>query len=262
MNGSAVAALLLAAATLVVPPAPHHRLPVTRSRAVRPAAVVVCAAAAAAVSALPAPPSLVLVCLALGGVSAMRIRRRRRYRQRRRQGQAMASALDVLVGEMRVGANPLAAFMTAAGESTGPVGRSLCEVAGRAQLGADVAAGMRAAGADSAVPAYWDRLAVFWDLAADHGLAMSTLMRAAHCDIVDRQRFADRMNAALAGPRATAVILATLPALGVLLGQLIGAHPVGFLLGGGLGGVLLVVGVSLICAGVLWADRIIDGLLE
>jgi tight adherence protein B len=31
-----------------------------------------------------------------------------------------------------------------------------------------------------------------------------------------------------------------------------------FLCGGGLGGWLLVVGATLICAGMLWADRIID----
>ena len=85
-------------------------------------------------------------------------------------------------------------------------------------------------------------------------------MRAAHRDIVDRQRFADRMHAALAGARATALILALLPAFGVLLGQLVGADPVGFLLGGGAGGVLLVAGVTLICIGILWADRIVDRL--
>jgi tight adherence protein B len=85
-------------------------------------------------------------------------------------------------------------------------------------------------------------------------------MRAAHRDIVERQRFADRMHAALAGARATAAILAALPALGVLLGQLIGADPVRFLLGGGVGGVLLGIGVGLICLGVTWADRIVDRL--
>ena len=83
-------------------------------------------------------------------------------------------------------------------------------------------------------------------------------MRAAHRDIVDRQRFSERMHAALAGARATAVILALLPALGVLLGQDVGAHPIRFLLGSGLGGGLLMAGVGLVCAGLVWADRIVD----
>jgi tight adherence protein B len=170
----------------------------------------------------------------------------------------MAAALDVLVGELKVGAHPMSAFAVAGAEAVGPVGRSLRAVAIRARLGADVAEGIRGAARSSTIPGYWDRLAVCWQLAAEHGMSMSVLMRAAHRDIVDRQRFADRMHAALAGARATAMILALLPLLGVLLGQLVGADPVGFLLGGGVGGVLLVLGVTLICIGILWANRIVD----
>ena len=84
----------------------------------------------------------------------------------------------------------------------------------------------------SALPAQWDRLAVCWQLAADHGLAMSTLMRAAQRDIVERQRFSAQVKSAMAGARATAAILAALPVLSVLLGELIGADPMAFLLGG------------------------------
>lgn len=172
----------------------------------------------------------------------------------------MASALEVLIGELRVGAHPVRAFAAAAAESPGLVGLSLQRVAARAHLGADVVTGMLAVEQDSAVPAYWRRLAVYWELAAQRGLAISVLMRAAHQDIVERQRFADRVRAGLAGARATAFTLAVLPLLGVVLGELIGAHPVRFLLGGGLGGVLLVAGVGLIAAGLAWADRIIEGL--
>jgi tight adherence protein B len=51
-------------------------------------------------------------------------------------------------------------------------------------------------------------------------------------------------------------VLAGLPVLGVGLGQLIGADPVGFLLSGGVGGWLLVIGTTLACIGLLWSDRI------
>ena len=44
--------------------------------------------------------------------------------------------------------------------------------------------------------------------------------------------------------------------LGVLLGELIGARPLAFLLGGGIGGALLVLGVLLICLGLVWSERI------
>lgn len=247
----------MAAAALIAPARTSRRLGLTKHRRVRGTTVLVAAAAVALVS-VAAAPALLPVCLVAAATVVSRLRRRRRTRGRRHEVQALAAGLDVLVGELKVGAHPISAFAVAGAEAGGPVGRSLQAVATRAGLGADVAQGIRAMSARSAAPDYWRRLAVFWHLAAEHGLAMSTLMRAAHRDIVDRQRFDDRMNAALAGARATAVILASLPVLGVVLGQLIGADPVGFLLGGGLGGVLLMVGVTLICAGILWADRIVD----
>jgi tight adherence protein B len=129
-------------------------------------------------------------------------------------------------------------------------------------LGADVPAGLRSAGGSSALPAHWDRLAVCWQLAAEHGLPMSTLMRAAQRDIVERQRFSARVTSSLAGARATAAILAGLPVLGVLLGQLIGAQPLRFLLDGHVGGWLLVVGTTLACCGMFWSDRITDRVLS
>lgn len=259
MTGIPLAAVLLAGAALVAPPPPIARLaiPVQRNTG---SLLAVTGAAALTIVAWLAGLALLLACLIAAGALVSRLGRMRRRQRRRREGEAMAAALDVLIGELRVGAHPVSAFAVAGAESDGPVGHALQSVATTAQLGADVAEGMRVAAVSSAVPDYWGRLAVFWDLAAEHGLPMSVLMRAAHRDIVDRQRFADSMHAALAGARATAVILATLPAFGVLLGQLVGADPVGFLLGGGMGGVLLVVGVSLICVGVLWAGRIVDRL--
>jgi tight adherence protein B len=65
----------------------------------------------------------------------------------------------------------------------------------------------------------------------------------------------------MAGARATSGVLAVLPVLGIGLGQMIGAEPVRFLFGGGVGGWLLVIGVALSCAGLLWSDRITSGVL-
>jgi tight adherence protein B len=146
----------------------------------------------------------------------------------------------------------------AAEETAGPVGASCRAVAARARLGADVAAGLRGVAETSALASQWERLAVCWQLATDRGLAMSALMHAAQRDIAERQRFSGQVRSAMAGARATATILAALPVLSVLMGQLIGARPLPFLLHGGLGGWLLVVGLTLICGGLLWADRITD----
>ena len=174
------------------------------------------------------------------------------------ESRELETAIDVLVGELRVGAHPAQAFAVAADETAGPVADSCRAVAARARLGADVTAGLRGVAETSALPAQWARLAVCWQLAAEHGLAMSTLMRAAQRDIVERQRFSGQVMSAMAGARATAAILAGLPVLSVVLGQLIGADPAAFLLAGHVGGWLLVVGVTLVCGGLLWSDRITD----
>jgi tight adherence protein B len=204
------------------------------------------------------PLTTVLATAVLAATAGLRYRRRRRSRRGMDEVRQLETAIDVLVGELRVGVHPAQAFAVAADETAGPVADSCRAVAARARLGADVTAGLRSVAETSALPAQWDRLAVCWELASEHGLAMSTLMRAAQRDIVERQRFSGHVTSAMAGARATAAILAGLPMLSVLFGQLIGADPVAFLLAGHAGGWLLVVGVTLVCSGLLWSDRITD----
>ena len=216
------------------------------------------AACAAAVGVVFLPLTTVLAAALLAATGGVRYRRRRRSRSRIDEGRQLETAIDVLVGELRVGAHPARAFAVAADETAGPVAEACRAVAARARLGADVSAGLRSVAETSALPAHWERLAVYWELAADQGLPMSTLMRAAQRDIVERQRFSEKVMAAMAGARATAAILAGLPMLSMFFGQLIGADAVAFLLGGRAGGWLLVVGVTLVCSGLLWSDRITD----
>ena len=266
MSGPAVGALLLALALLALPGSSRRRLTrpaAGRRRAGLPgASVTACVVVGTAVAAVVAlPPTTVLAGAVLGATAVLRHRRRRRNRHAMEEGRMLETALDVVVGELRVGSHPVRAFDVAAEETGGPVAVSLRSVAARARLGADVAPGLRAAAGSSSLPAYWDRLAVCWQLAGDHGLAIATLMRAAQRDVAERQRFSARVAAGLAGARATAAILAGLPVLGVLLGQLIGARPLSFLLGGHAGGWLLVIGSALACGGLLWSDRITDRLL-
>ena len=210
----------------------------------------------AVILAMTLPVTATLAAAIVVGTVVLRRRRGKFRRARAVESSALQGALDVLVGELRVGAHPVAAFDVAAREVDGPVADSLRAVAARARLGADVAAGLRSFAESSRLPAHWERLALFWRLAQTHGLAIATLMRAAHRDIVEREQFSARVDAGMAGARTTAAVLAGLPVLGVCLGQLIGADPLGFLLAGGAGGWLLVVGVTLACCGLLWSDRI------
>jgi tight adherence protein B len=260
MNGPVLAAVALAASVLVLPSSPRQRLArAGRDRKGLPpraaGGVTVCALAVAVVL---LPLTTVLAASVLVATLALRFRRRRRSDRGLGESRELETAIDVLVGELRVGAHPAAAFAVAAQETAGPVAGACRSVAARARLGADVAAGLRGVGESSVLQAHWERLAVCWQLAADHGLAMSALMHAAQRDIVERQRFSGQVRSAMAGARATAAILASLPVLSVVMGQLIGARPMAFLLGGQLGGCLLVVGLTLVCSGLLWSDRITD----
>jgi tight adherence protein B len=202
-------------------------------------------------------PVTIIAATTIVGVT-MVVRRRRHLNRRRRAAESVAlqAALDILVGELRVGAHPVAAFDAAADEVDGPVAASLRAVAARARLGADVAEGMRNVALRSSLPAHWERLAVYWQLAQTHGLAIAALMQTAQRDIIERERFSARVNAGMAGARTTAAVLAGLPVLGIGIGQLIGADPMGFLMSGGAGGWLLIIGVTLACVGLHWSDRI------
>ena len=252
--------LLLAVAVLVAPAHARRHLFVPSRRRLAAAPVAFPFVVLGLMFAVVASPALALVYAATAVAVQLRRRRSRLQRERRAEGEAMTAALETLVGELRIGAHPLRAFGIAASESGGTVGAALHTVTARAGLGADVAAGLRVVADQSAVPFYWERIAVCWRLASDHGLAMSTLMRAAQRDIVDRQRFSGQVHAGLAGARATAAILAGLPVLGILLGQFVGAHPMRLLLGGGVGSWLLLIGAGLTVAGVAWSDRIVDRL--
>jgi tight adherence protein B len=264
MNGPMAGVLPLSLALLVFPASPRRRLTPAAPTPWRvrfgtsgAGCMTACAAVAAAVL---LPLTTVLAVVLVGATASLRYRRRRRMRRARDEGRMLENALDVLVGELRVGSHPVHAFCVAADETIGAVAVSLRAVAARARLGADVTTGLRAAARSSALPAYWDRLAVCWQLASDHGLAIATLLRAAQRDIAERQRFSARVASGMAGARATAAILAGLPVSGVLLGQVIGARPLNFLLSGHAGGWLLVVGSALACGGLLWSDRITDRL--
>ncbi|PLV46310.1 type II secretion system F family protein [Mycobacterium simiae] len=262
MSAVSAAMLCLALALLVFPASRGRRL--GRARPTRRPLVVSIRAAGwvpgcgIVAAAVVLPVAVVLAGAVVVATAGLRLHRSRRLRRATEEARTLEAALDVLVGELRVGSHPVRAFTVAADETAGPVAVALRGVAARARLGADVAAGLRAAARSSAQPAHWHRLAVCWQLASEHGLAIAILMRTGQRDIIERQRFSDRVSSGMAGARATAVILAGLPALGVVLGQAIGARPLSFLLGGHVGGWLLLAGAVLGCGGLLWSDRIIQ----
>lgn len=96
-----------------------------------------------------------------------------------------------------------------------------------------------------------------WALSTQLGIPAADLLTSARTRIDHTLRHRNATKAALSGPRATAAILAVLPLAGVLMGEAMGARPIALLTSGGLGGILLVGGTALVCAGFITSQTII-----
>ncbi|AKE40424.1 hypothetical membrane protein [Corynebacterium kutscheri] len=101
-------------------------------------------------------------------------------------------------------------------------------------------------------------LARSWLIAEQHGMSQLGLLTQIQKRIDAELRHHARTKAALQGARLSALILAALPLVGVLMGSAMGLNVLVFL-ASGLGSVLLIIGVGLMCAGFLWSQRIING---
>jgi tight adherence protein B len=235
---------------------------------------------------LMGPGGAVAGALAVGTLRRGRLRRRVAAAAIATSDQ-LADALRRMTDELRAGSHPVAVLAGVAAD--GPLARGLLGgAATAAALGVGVPTALRhaaagvgldGAGLDGAGPggaggspvagatdrgsgsgqvrADIERIAVAWALAERHGIPLAELLARAHEDIRWRVRFGATVRAQLAGPRATAAILTALPALGLGLGQLIGADPIGVLRGGALGQLLLVAGIGLAAAGMAWSERIL-----
>lgn len=173
----------------------------------------------------------------------------------------VAAVLSAAGSHARLGGDVAAALYAAAARQTGRA------ESGRAEAGTTAVGRAASGGAESGqamaggrrVDRVAGELAGAWLLAARHGVALAEVVDGLRADVASRRERAVRVDAALAGPRATAVILTALPGFGVLLGSGFGADPLGVLLGGPIGGVLCLIGAGFLAAGLLWTDRIVDG---
>ncbi|MDQ3904801.1 MAG: type II secretion system F family protein [Actinomycetota bacterium] len=248
-------------------PAPRRLAPADASLSIpwraawaSPRGGLVLVALAAAIGALSAGLAGGLAAAMVAGTTSAC---RRVSNQRRAVATAttgLSDALGILVAELRAGAHPADAVQAAADSHIGVAGdvvRVLATVSAAARLGGDVPAALRSAG-PAQLRCWWDRLAGAWSLAHQHGIALADVLDAVRCDTEHRVRFATEVQARLAGPRATAVVLAWLPLLGLALGQAVGAAPLRVLCATAVGHLLLVIGTALACAGVWWSTRLIS----
>lgn len=192
-------------------------------------------------------PLLPIGLFAAAGVVVMRVRRGRRAARARDQCSAASVEITfALAGELRAGRTPAQALAAVAGVA-GPLRPALEAAHAAVAVGAHPADEL----ARAALLPGAERLryvAAAWAVAESAGgrvaVVLERLSEAMDCDDELRQE----LDAAMAGPRATMVLLAGLPLLGLALGQAVGASPLRLLLHRPLGW------------GLLTAAAVLDGL--
>lgn len=175
----------------------------------------------------------------------------RRIREQAADAHAMAEALRTMVADLRAGAPAASAAESAAAEASGRAAATMKTLAVTARLGGDLP--VYRAGPSS--PDH-QAIAKAWSLSRRHGLPLADLLDAVRRDIVAAARAASRINAGMAGARASAAVLAVLPGLGLLLGEAMGAGGVHVLTGTPVGRLLMVVGSAFILGGVVWSAHL------
>ncbi len=186
-----------------------------------------------------------------------RWRARNELRGRLAATEGVAQALSGMVAELKAGANTAAAATAVAEDAEPESAAVLVAVASAVRLGGDVDRAVQhcAAGAPH-LAGLLRPFAAALTLARRHGLPTAEVLDAVRKDVDGRVRFSKQVQARMAGPRASGAVLAALPVVGIVLGQLMGAAPLRVLLTTGVGQGLLAVGTVLVCAGVLWIAKL------
>ncbi|MFD8518741.1 type II secretion system F family protein [Streptomyces capillispiralis] len=196
------------------------------------------------------------------GVPLLRRMRRaageRRVREER--GDAVIALCGALAGEVRAGRQPGEALLPAARDSGG-LGDMQAAVLAAARFGGDVPDALAAAARQPGGEGLRG-LAACWRVAVDQGAGLAAGLDRLEAALRAERDQRDDLRAQLAGARATAVVLAGLPVVGLALGAALGADPLHVLLHTPSGLVCLAAGAVLEGLGLWWALRIMRGAEE
>lgn len=202
---------------------------------------------AAALLSTPVVAGLAAVC---GAVAGRALQARGRAAAADRRTRALVEALGVLAAEVRAGRPLPEAAATAVDGCPDPgTARALEPVL---RLG-DPPPGPAADESARALV----RIAAAVRLSTRTGCSLAAVVTAVEDDLRARLRAGEELRSAVAGPRASATVLAGLPLLGLLMGSGVGADPWRVLTTTGAGTALLVLGVALELAGLTWSARLV-----
>ena len=184
---------------------------------------------------------------------AQQVRRRERSAEQR----SVVEACSALAAELRAG-RPLAdALQGAAALAAGGLRAALLTASSTARLGGDVPAALLRSADRSATSEVLRSLAACWRVCSGTGAGLAEAVTRLAEGARARQRQERAVQTALAGPRASALVLALLPVAGLGLAVALGARPLHVLLHTPLGRLCLLGGVVLEIAGIWWTRRIV-----
>ncbi len=216
--------------------------------------VLGCCVAAGALLALGGRSPLPLLAAVLATPLALRWwRRRRALQEAERRRDAVVDFCAVLAGEVRAG-RPAGQALIASGPAE--LGTAAGALFAAARYGGDVPAALRSAARQPGAEGLGG-VAACWEVAVEGGASLAAgLERVAAALRAERDQ-EEELRAQLAGPRASALVLAALPLFGLLLGASMGVAPLQVLLGTPLGFACLGAGALLEWAGVAWVGAIV-----
>jgi len=165
--------------------------------------------------------------------------------------QRLIDGLAALDAELKSGQPPNSALVRAADEP--PLWPAALAAV---RMGGDVVQALRV---DAQRLPQLGHLGACWEVGSHSGSGMSAAVGQLLQSSRQNEELRATLEAELAGPRATAKILSGLPLIGLLLGIMLGADPVGWLVGAPIGWGCLVAGVSLTAIGAAWSQRMVRG---
>ncbi len=161
---------------------------------------------------------------------------------------------QALSAELSAGCTPGEALTRAISVVDVPDPEALRPVLAAARDGGDLSRALMAAapaqGGEGLV-----RLAACWDIGVSAGAGLVAVVERVGSALRTAQAHRQDVTAQLAGPRATARMLAALPLLGLLMGAALGMRPLDFLLDGIPGLICLTGGIALDACGLWWTHR-------
>lgn len=198
-----------------------------------------------------ADPSTLVLILAITAVATVITRQlstTRKARAATTRRTAIIEACDVLAAELTAGRPPTEAL-----ESAATVCPDLQIATAAAKLGGDVPATLTIT-AESPGAEALKALAAAWRVAEESGAAFATITERLAESLRADESLRRQITATLAGPRATARLLAILPLFGTFIGYAIGANPLTFLLNSPPGWLCLALGLLLTITGLHWTN--------